>query len=330
MNHPNRPGFPPGAVPNYQASACFPLSAPLISALDVLVVAPVANPFLLDWVPPGQRPQGPIVPGSGYHDVVSPRVGILQQRGYALHPGDQTNNPQPVGTKHHISIEPRETYPPLGTTLTQEGGIDASVVESLGNRSSILKARIKLEMGNSRQRDFDFDIGAGVEFSVTCYAVLGIDVLIPNPAGPGGVPEDLGPSLTALASIFTTAVYCSPTHGTHRAPLTYTQSFALEGGGEGIDAAVMPVMPAARAVQLFMQDAVSASGVELIFGFTPTFPIVPALGAPTFPVVPVGSAAIPAGQSNTSIVLIPGDANVMMIRGAAGSVTGTIVQTLNV
>ncbi len=308
--------------------ACFPSHPPLPSAFDILVVAPVANPFLLEWVPPGERRQGPIVAGSGYHDVVHPRLGTSQLRGYSLHPGDQTNNPQPVGTWHHVSIEPRESYPPLGTTLAQPGGIDASAVESLGNAASILKARIKLAMGNSRTRSFDFDIGAGVEFDVRCYAVLGIDVLIPNPNGPGGVPEDLAPYLTALATIFTTTVYCSASNSHHRHPLTYTQSFTL--AGEFTDVAAMPVMPAAREAQLLLESAAVAAGAELIFGFTPTNPIDPTVIAPVFPYVEVGSVAVPAGGSVTPLTLIPGDANVLVIRGVAGAALATIVQALNV
>jgi len=309
-------------------NSCFPLHAPLNSAISVLVVAPVANPFLLDWVPPGYRRQGPIVPGSGYHDVVAPQIGILQQRGYSLHSGDQTNNPQPVGVWHHVSISALESYPPLGTTLTQEGGIDAGAVEALGNSASILKARIRLMMGNSRERSFDFDIGAGVEFDVRAYAVLGIDVLIPNPAGPGGVPEDLLPNLTALATIITTAVYCSASNSTHRVPLTYTQSFGLSG--EGADVAAMPVMAAAREAQLLFESEAAAAGTELVFGFTPTNPILPTELAPTFPFIEVGSVAVPAGQAGTPLTLIPGSANVLIIRGASGSITASIVQTLNV
>jgi hypothetical protein len=159
---------------------------PMPSGFDYLIVSPSANPFLLRWGLPTQNMRGGVA-GSGFKMVTAPRSNTPMHGGHSIHPGDQTANPGPVGVWHHISIEPKELLVPLGTSI--DDVIDATVVESRGNRASILKARIKLSMGNARTRDFDFDIGAGVEFDVRCQAVLGIDALVPDPTGPGGIPE---------------------------------------------------------------------------------------------------------------------------------------------
>lgn len=292
---------------------------PLPSAFDYLVLAPSANPFLLRWAPPGTRQgQSPVI-GSGYDQVRAPRT-VEMRGGYSMHPGDQTENPQPVGTWHHVSIEPREAMLPPGTSIV---GIDASAVESRGNRASMLKSRIKIAMGNGRTRDFDFDVGAGVEFDVRAYAVLGIDALVPDPDGGGLTPEEVSSNPFALGTIFTTACYCASSNSHEKNPLTYTQSFLV--GETGL---TMPVMPIAREVY-FLIDNVDAAPLTLDFIYGFTNPILPANATPTFPFVELGSVTIPAGSTTSPTVMIPGDANAMVLSAPGGQAIVTIVQILN-
>lgn len=240
------------------------------------------------------------------------------QTGWSLHPGDQTENPQPVGVWHHVSIEPREALLPPGTTIE---GLDASAVESHGNRATMLKARIKLQMGNTRTRDFDFDVGAGVDFDVRAYAVHGIDALIPDPLGGGLTPEDIVANPFALGTIFTTACYCSDTDSHGKNPLTYTQSFLI--GETGL---TMPVMPAARDV-IVMSDTVGPLELDMVYVFGN--PILPANAGPSAPFVVIASLTIPAGSTTSPIIPIPGNVNAFTIAGAEGATQVTIVQILN-
>jgi len=290
---------------------------PLPSAFDYLVVAPLANPFLLRWAPPGDRLGQSPVAGSGYAQVVAPRT-MPMRGGWSMHPGDQTENSQPVGTWHHVSIEPREAMLPVGTTIE---GVDASAIESRGNRASMLKARIKLSMGNTRTRDFDFDVGAGVEFDVRCYAVLGIDALVPDPAGGGLTPEDVTANPFALGTIFTTAVYCASSNSHEKNPLTYTQSFLV--GETGL---TMPVMPAAREV-IVMSDTVGPLEIDMVYAFTN--PILPANETPAFGFVTIATLTIPAGSTTSPIIPIPGNVNAFVVNPLEGSAQITIVQILN-
>ena len=292
---------------------------PLPSAFDYLIVAPEANPFLLIWNPPGNRLGRNQVVGSGFSPVN--RLGsITGSGGYSMHPGDQTENPQPVGVWHHVSVEPREALLPPGTSPI---GIDMPAVESLGNRSSMLKARIKLQMGNTRSRDFDFDIGAGVEFDVCCYAVHGIDALVPDPAFGGITPEDVPNPRLTLATILTTAVYCGASKNHTKHPLTYTQSFVV-----GENGFTMPVMPAAREV-IFMLDSSAAAPVDIDMIYMFTNPILPTNVVAPIPFVQIASVTIPTGSSTSPIVPIPGNVNAFTISGTDGTSIITVVQILN-
>jgi len=240
--------------------------------------------------------------------------------GWSLHPGDQTENPQPVGVWHHVSIEPREAMLPVGTTIQ---GIDTSAIESRGNRASMLKARIKLSMGNGRTRDFDFDVGAGVEFDVRCYAVLGIDALVPDPAGGGLVPEDIAANPFALGTIFTTAVYCGASNSHEKNPLTYTQSFIVGVGPNGL---TMPVMPTARSVIVMIN---TGAPLEIDFVYIFANPILPSNDSPTAPFVSIATLTIDGAATTSPIVPIPGNANAMVVSSPEGQTQVTIVQILN-
>lgn len=284
---------------------------PMTSAFGTVVVAPAANPFLLRWLPPGPRRGQPIVEGSGYSQVRAPNAAPMQT-GYALHPGDQTENPQPAGVWHHVSISPREVILPAGTTID---GLDLVGLPDRGNPSTILKARILLSMGNGRTRTFDFDVGAGVEFKVRAYAVLGVDALVPDPAGPGNTPEDVENNPRALATFFTTAVYCGVSNSHEKNPLTYSQVFELED-----DSVVMPVVAGARQVQFFATEDLTVD-----FTYIMANPVLPSTTLMT-PRVIVSSVTVTGGEPSP-ILFIPANVNAFTVTSGTGFIN--IVQILN-
>jgi hypothetical protein len=284
---------------------------PLPSAFDMVIVAPSADPFLQRWLPPGPRRNQPIVVGSGYSQVRALRA-MTMQTGYSLHSGDQTENPQPVGVWHHVSISALETFQPPGTTID---GLNLVGLPDIGNQSSLLKARIKLSMGNARARTFDFDIGAGVEFKVRAYAVLGIDALVPDPEGGGVAPEDVSANPRALATFVTTAVYCSASNSTEKNPLTYSQVFLLAD-----NQVTMPVVAGARQVQFF---ATEDTTVEFSYVFEN--PIVASSVYPTGRVI-ISSVLVESGIPSP-ILFIPVNVNAFTVPNGSGQLN--IVQILN-
>lgn len=292
-------------------------SPPMPSAFDVVVVAPLANPFLLTWRPPGPRRNQPVVVGSGYSQVKSP-TSMPMQTGYSMHSGDQTPNPQPVGVWHHVSISARETLHPVGTTIE---GLNLIGLPDIGIPSSMLKARIRLALGNGRERSFDFDVGAGVEFKVRAYGVYGIDALVPDPEGGGAIPEDVEANPRALATFLTTAVYCGVSNSHEKNPLTYSQAFELED-----NSAFMPVVAGARQVQVF-SDQEGPITIEFLYAFGN--PLSPSYTIPTDSAI-ISYFQIPAGETNSPIVFIPGNANAIAVRTAPGTTRLNIVQILNV
>lgn len=314
--------------PGVSMAAC-PPPCPLQNAFKYLVYAPSANPFAYRWIPAMERAFDLI----GQVSYVDAPRSIMGSTGAQIHPGDNMTTVDQSATScgiwHHISISvPGEVATPVGQEQPQ-----APEVQSTGNFSSMLKARIVLDLGNARQRTFDFDIGAGVEFDVKAYWVNEIKVLIPDPNDPPpSLPDVIVEDPHQLATVLTTAVYAASVPQGYKMPLTYSQLFLLAPG----DAAevFMPVMPDAREVAFYTSESQVAAGgalLEFIYLFENLREPVFNTFAPS-DFVRVGSVVLPAGASNTDRVLIPGQANAMRITRTFGSdnTAVNVVQVLNV
>ncbi len=299
-------------------------------AYEYLVVG-IANPFALNWVPPNTlftTPSGsPAQAGQVY--PLGKTMPLPSDAG-VIHPGDGGHKPAGTGADwHHISIGV------IGEAIFLGPPPDnAAAFAQNGNPSTMLKARITLSMGNSRVRRFDIDVGAGVEIDVRARAVISIEALVPDPTSLEGVPfpaalGEEGISMFTFAVAVVATIYCGCCPQGYKMPVTYSQPFFLEGGSLG---ALMPVMFDAREVEIFASDA----GEDPAPAVTAEFAYVPAIIRPTLTVpisfAPMGDVVSPPGESSTRRVIIPGNANAIIVnRGAeTDGTTINVVQILNV
>jgi len=307
-----------------------PLSA-LSESYEYLVIG-LANPFALRWVPPNAQwvPEGSLVSVDVGEVSMLGRTTPLPNNSVAIHPGDGGRTTDDIERWHHISIGvDGETIYPTGAT---PDNVDR-IAQSSGNRSTILKVLITLIMGNSRTRSFACDVGAGIEIDVKCRAVVSVIPLVPDPTPEISIPLALPEAFVSFPSDFavavTTTVTCGVAPQGYRMPLTYSQLFYL-GGASPLEA-IMPIVSAAREVQIFDSDADDAGGVAVgDFVYALEGNIQPSLVLPAG-YAPVGQVTSAPGTSQTDRVMIPGNANAII----ASSTTATanalnVVQILNV
>lgn len=295
----------------------------LSDAYSHFVLAPSANPYAYRWIPVA-TPIRDSRAGIGFISYVDSPRSIARQVGAAIHPG---NNPEDERVRiepgvHHVSISPLE----LAVPASEVNDSLPTRVKSEGNTASMLKGRITLALTNSRQRVFDFDIGAGVEFNVWAQSVQKIEVLIPDPEFPpvvdGLIPEDM-----QLATVLTTAVFrCQLPVA--RMPLTYSIALTLVA-----EPAIVPVVAAARDVAIYTDESdVEAGGV--IVEFLYVFGGIPEVvyGPIAEPVAVLGTLVLPADATHIPATLIPGQTNAFRITRTLGSdeTVVNVVQVLNV
>ena len=209
------------------------------------IIAPVANPFALQWVPAGTPRTAPI----GETRIVTGQDHTHIGDGM-LHPGNsRADDLRPVW--NHVTID--QIGEVFFDPATQEIP-SANTSQTLGNSATILKGRIKISVGNAREQIIDFDLLAGVDFSVAAQHILAIEALVPDPASIVSSPPDI--PIRSLATTVTTGVFCGlPPRGSRQC-LTYSQVFFLTEERM----AFMPVVPAAREVEVFVdQPAVAAN-----------------------------------------------------------------------
>lgn len=307
---------------------CNPLSP---DATKYIVRSPLASPGAFRWILPNQpRSANPI----GGVDYVASSMPTRRANGAIIHDGSQGVAQNGLyGKWHHVSIE-----------VDGELMIDAAlpppdppaVQDAKGNQSSLLKARIRLGMGNSRVREFDFDIGAGVEFDVACYSVLSIEVLIPDPEEGGSFDppftDESGVPITApalqLATVLSPTVYYTTYSGRQHNPLTYTTPTLLD--------ATNPVWLIPRVSESVAItggiNAIAAAGSTVLVDFV----YVPSLlsevlpgstGFPPFFIL--DTVAVPTGSSRIPQSLIPGNANAFLVRRTIET-TSTLVNVVQV
>lgn len=298
-------------------------------AYEYLVVG-IANPFALNWVPPNTlfttATGAPAQAGQVY--PLGKTMPLPSDAG-VIHPGDGGN--RPAGTSsdwHHISIGVVGEAIFLGPPPD-----NAAAFAQNGNPSTMLKARITLSMGNSRVRRFDIDVGAGVEIDVRARAVISIEALVPDPTSLEGVPfpdalGEGGVSAFTFAVALVATVYCGCCPQGYKMPVTYSQSFFLAGGGADV---TMPIVSDAREIELFASDPAEAEpAVVGEFVYVPEI-VRAAIGVPAVS-APMGDVVSPPGETSTRRVIIPGNANAILLsRGAeTDGTTINVVQILNV
>jgi hypothetical protein len=302
---------------------CNPLSP---DAQKVLVRVPLVNPGAFRWIL-ANDPRDEIADEVSFlHAPTTTRGG----NGALIHSGTErlAQNP-PLGKYHYVSIEvDGEIAYDIGEAPVFEPLLQPPVVQSTGNRSSLLKARITLDMGTGKQRKFDFDIGAGVEFSVAAYAISKIEVLIPDPrvsipAEPS--PEgDTGPF--QLATVLTTTAYFTQQSARQKNPLTYTVPAALN---VNLTEFFVPRVADSVAIEA---GAFEGTSIVVDFLYVPPGFREASYTAPASYYV-LDSAQPPTATSRIPRTLIPGNANAMRVRrtgGPAGSQVVNLIQVLNV
>ena len=162
------------------------MSATTMLGFERQIIAPVANPFALRWIPAGSleggtTPIGETRPVTGQQDVR--HIG-----GGSLHPGD-SNASDLRPAWHHVTIDQiGEAFFDIGADPPS-----ADVSQSLGNTATLLKGRIRITVGNAREQIIDFDILAGIDFSIAAQHVLSIEALIPDPTSIDTSPPDIVP-----------------------------------------------------------------------------------------------------------------------------------------
>lgn len=306
---------------------CLPGPA-IFPAYAYVVDAPWADPLAFRWVVPNEElvSNGQTVGNVQFGEMPRTNVRI---NGGQINPGDNTHNGQvqSVPTWHHVSIEVDGELAYRVAEFPDGPGAEMNNA----NRSSMLKARIQVAMGASRVREFDFDIGAGVEFVVRGHWVNWVKALIPDPTQPPPVqPGVIVTDPHALRTVLTTAVYCTTLPTFYKNPLTYSQAFTMGGG---VTSWSMPVVADAREVMLtidtFSPDEVIASiQFEYAFGDVSE----PSYGALAVPSIDVGRVTIPINAGTSPVVPIPGQANSMriVVPGGAPTAIANVVQILNV
>ncbi len=305
---------------------CNPLTP---DARKVIVRSPlVTSPYTFRWIRPNEQTEGSI--GSvDYVKVPGPQANRLN--GATIHDGTEriAQNP-PMGKWHHISI-----------SVDGEIMIDAElpppnppqVVAPAGNLSSLLKARITLAMGTGRMRTFDFDIGAGVEFAVACYAVNVLEVLIPDPTlSVPNAPAAQGspPVAFQLASVITPTIYFTVVGHKERHPLTYTVPTVLSADPN--DEFFIPRVADSIEIEVGV-DETQAGADGLIVDFLYVNPVLPvATYTPPASFFVLDSVGLAGSSRRIPRTLIPGNANAFRLRRtfATDETVVGLIQVLNV
>ena len=303
---------------------CNPLTP---DSREVIVRSPlVTSPYTFRWIRPNERTEGDL----GTVDYVK-TPGTVTQRlnGATIHDGtNRVGQNPPLGKWHHVSI-----------AVNGEIMIDAelprpeapAVVAPAGNLSSLLKARIRLAMGTSRERTFDFDIGAGVEFDVACYAVQVLEVLIPDPnLVVAGAPVAQGspPAAFQLASVLTPTIYFTSLRPEgFRQPLTYTVPTVIPGAADFF----IPRVAGAIQIEVGVDDILAAvDGLVVDFLYVPPVLPVATFTAPTSFFL-LDSVGLAASSRRIPRILIPDTANAFRLRRTGGDETiVNFIQVLNV
>ena len=306
---------------------CNPLTP---DARKVIVRSPlVTSPYTFRWIRPNEQAEGNI--GTvDYVKVPGPQAQRLN--GAVIHDGTPRigQNP-PMGKWHHVSIAVNGELL-IDAELPPPNSPD--VVAPAGNLSSLLKARIRLAMGTGRERTFDFDIGAGVEFDVACYAVNLLEVLIPDPTlevPNAPIAQGSPPAAFQLASVITPTIYFTPQlpEG-FRQPLTYTVPTVLSADPN--DNFFIPRVAGAIEIEVGVNDTQAAvDGLIVDFLYVP--PVVPVA---TF-VAPASfflldSVGLAASSRRIPRILIPDTANAFRLRRtfADDDTIVNFIQVLNV
>ncbi len=296
---------------------CNPLSP---DAYKYIVRVPLVSVYAFQWVLANQPDDGN---GSSVDYVKSQRT-TRRNNGAVIHEGtERLAQNTPMGKWHHVSIE---VAGELMTDVDTEV-LEPPLVQSTGNKSSLLKGRITLDMGNARIRKFDFDIGAGVEFDVVCYSVQKIEVLIPNPLVEIPAEPEAGGTITGpqqTATVLTTTVYM--THGSccSQQPLSHTTPLFLVSAGD--DTWFVPR---------------TADSIEIAAGTTSDDIVIDFIYVPTgfrdaSQVAPTGffilDNILPGLLMPTRVaqVPIPGNANAYRVRLTGATTFVNLVQILNV
>ncbi len=308
-----------------------PLAA-LSEAYEYLVIGR-ADPFALRWIPVLDFVTDPVTGLQQEAGEIFPlgRTTPIPGVGSAIHPGDGGARTADVHHWHHISIGVKgEAIFPIGS---EPPNIDR-VAESHGNKSTLLKARVILAMGNSRTRSFDIDIGAGVEIDVKCRAIVGIIALVPDPTSiPPNEPDELETTPREFASAVVVTCSTCEAPKNHRICAKYTQSFFIDPTAlPAQSTAVMPIMPDAQEIELYVDDVVAGAGSvagQFIYGLEN--PIV-ASYTPPVASIPIGLLQSLPFQAHVPTATIPGDANAILLQRGASTDDSviTVVQILNV
>jgi len=297
----------------------FPLSA-LSEAYEFLVIG-LANPFALRWVPVST-----IFNGESAGEIFA--LGLLNpllNNADTIHPGDGGVRTDNVGQWHHISIGV------TGESIYLADEVPANperFASSNGNMATILKARITVSLGASKTRTFDIDIGAGVEIDIKCRAVMSIVALVPDPTSvPDAIPEEFATGERTFAVVVTTCVSCASVPQGYSMPATYSQLFFANEEGF---AATMPIVSAARHIELFASSIVDVAGsVRGDFVYVLDSPVVPSI-TPTAFAAAGGSMSSAPGQGQTRKSIIPGNVNAIIVSASATQSVINVVQMLNV
>lgn len=317
--------------PRWPGGCNMPLSA-LSEAYEYLVIGR-ADPFALRWIPVLDFITDPITGLQVQVGEIFPLGRTTPTPGVAsaIHPGDGGARTADVHHWHHISIgvKGEAIYP----VEDPPANIDREA-ESHGNRSTLLKARVILMMGNSRTRQFDIDVGSGVEIDVKCRAVVGVIALVPDPTSiPPGEPSDLTDPIREFAVALVATVSTCEAAKSHRVQAKYTQSFFIDPTATPPQTtAVMPIMPDAQEIEIYSDDVIAGAGSvvgQFIYGLENR---IDASYTPPTASVPLGLLQSLPAQGHVPVATIPGDANaILLTRGAAddNSII-TVVQILNV
>lgn len=306
------------------SSPCNPLSP---DAYKWWLTLPLVSPYAFRWIP-ANDPR--VQPASGdLFFVKEASPSATSGNGAIIHFGDQRlGQNTPFGKWHHVSITVNgELAVPVA-----DAPPEPPEIQSTGNFASLLKARITLGMGAARVREFEFDIGAGVEFDVAAYSVNKIELLVPDPrvvipGEPPPVGDDPGP--LQLGTVLTPTVYFTTQSGRQHNPLTYTVPVVLSAAAPGW------IIPRVRD-SVFISAGTDefqdlAGGAFLDFLYVPGG-LREATFGPFPPFFVLDTIALPAGSTRFPQTIIPGNANAFAVRRAFESADTVInvVQILNV
>lgn len=303
---------------------CSPLSP---DAYVYLVRLPLASPYATEWIVANDPRLGL---GDDVVYVDQPGTPKLSGNGGVIHFGDQglAQNP-PMGKFHYVSLA-------VGGELmlpVDEAPPNAATVRSAGGRSSILKCRATLGLGNARVDAFDFDIGAGTEFTIAAYAINKLEVLVPDPRVdiPDALPpvgDDPGP--LQLATVLTATVYQTQQSpiGQH-SPLTYGVPVILSANNTQ---AFVPRVPKSQQITAIVDEIdAAAAGVTVEFIAVPGGLLATSYVAPPTYFV-VGQATLRPSESVIPQTMIPPTANAYRVTRTFGTdeTLVNLIQILNV